>query len=82
MGFVLSAMIFLTSTGFLVNAAVAPAPTAAIASFPTPASSEGSGWLPQLSHEFSDEGTTPSASLRATVNNAPADERNSTNARD
>jgi hypothetical protein len=67
MGFVLSAAIFLTSTGFLVDAALAPtSPTVIVQSSTPPGSSEGRTTVPQLSPEFSDEATTPSAGPRAT----------------
>ena len=66
MGFVLSAVIFLTSTGFLVDAALAPTPPAVIVPSSTPGSSEGRATVPQLSSEFFDEATTPSAGSRAT----------------
>ncbi|CDY78022.1 hypothetical protein BGLT_06828 [Caballeronia glathei] len=46
MGFVLSLVIFLASTGFLVNAAVAPTPSAAVVPVTTPGSSEGRTTLP------------------------------------
>lgn len=46
MGFVLSLVIFLASTGFLVNAAVAPTPSAAVVPVSTPGSSEGRTTLP------------------------------------
>ncbi|SAL86036.1 hypothetical protein AWB68_07886 [Caballeronia choica] len=66
MGFVLSAAIFLTSTGFLVDAALAPTSPTVIVQSSTPGSSEGRTTVPQLSPEFSDEATTPSAGPRAT----------------
>jgi hypothetical protein len=66
MGFVLSAAIFLTSTGFLVDAALAPTSPTVIVQSSTPDSSEGRTTVPQLSPEFSDEATTPSAGPRAT----------------
>jgi hypothetical protein len=65
MGFVLSAAIFLTSTGFLLDAARAPTSPAVIVPSSTPGSSEGRTTVPQLSPAFSDEATTPLAGSRA-----------------
>lgn len=52
MEFVLLAAIFLTSTGFLVKAAVTPTPTAAVAPAMVPALAEGSAAPPQLSPQL------------------------------
>ncbi|SAL79975.1 hypothetical protein AWB67_05546 [Caballeronia terrestris] len=59
MAFVLSAAIFLTSTGFLVDAALAPTPPALIVPSSSPRTSEGRTTVPQLSPKFSDDATTP-----------------------
>ncbi|PRY08488.1 hypothetical protein B0G81_2169 [Paraburkholderia sp. BL6665CI2N2] len=59
MGFVLSAVIFLTSTGFLVDAALAPTPPAVIVPAAAPGASEGGTTVPQLSPEGSGEATAP-----------------------
>ncbi|SAL64288.1 hypothetical protein AWB65_06020 [Caballeronia humi] len=59
MGFVLSAVIFLTSTGCLVNAALAPTPPEAIVPASTPGSSEGPTTVPQIRPEFSTKAPPP-----------------------
>ncbi|SAL84640.1 hypothetical protein AWB67_06733 [Caballeronia terrestris] len=61
MGFVLSAVIFLTSAGFLVNASLAPTPPEAIVPASTSGSSEGRTSVPQIRPEISEQGTAPSA---------------------
>jgi hypothetical protein len=66
MALVLSAAIFLTSTGFLVGSALAPTPPAVIVPSSSPGSSEGKTTVPQLSPKLSDEAATPSAGSRAT----------------
>ena len=52
MEFVLLAAIFLTSTGFLVKAAVAPTPIPAVAPAPASGSAEGSTTAPQPSPQL------------------------------
>jgi hypothetical protein len=81
MGFVVSLVIFLTSTGVLVNAAISPTPSAALAPVSTPYSSEGRAALAPLSPEFSDKGTVTSIGAAAATNNMASDERISANAR-
>lgn len=54
MGFVLSAVIFLTSTGFLVDAALALARPAVIAPASAPGASEGGTTVPQLSPDITE----------------------------
>jgi hypothetical protein len=63
---VLSAAIFLTSTGFLVGSALAPTPPAVIVPSSSPGSSEGKTNVVQLSPKLSDEATPPSAGSGAT----------------
>jgi hypothetical protein len=53
MEFLLLAAIFLTSSGFLVGAAVAPAPSVAIAPAPVPASEEAGPVSPQPAPKLS-----------------------------
>ncbi|WP_460910706.1 hypothetical protein [Paraburkholderia jirisanensis] len=82
MGFVVSLVIFLTSTGVLVNAAVSPTPSAAIAPVSISHSSEGRAALAPLSPEFADKGTVTSIGSAATANNMVSDERINANAHD
>ncbi|SAL79690.1 hypothetical protein AWB66_06097 [Caballeronia telluris] len=66
MAFVLSAAIFLTSTGFLVGAALEPTAPTVIVPSSSPGSSEGKTNVSQLSPKLSDEAATGSAGSRAT----------------